>query len=340
MTRELLLLTLLFGGATACKRTAGGAARTTAAAAAVAPANARAGTSTRPPLVYIDGEARASFTYNELPSTVRLVADASAPRALLCDYFRELGADCAAIRWARFYSGSRVTIVSGAELRAVAHRLTFRFRHDLAGRPALDRDSASTLPRLAATDEISDVALCLEAHPPQAGATPRGLVGATREDDGAPPAVCSGRHDVAARGVRLDVDGRLMAPLVYPALAGKVEPVREPAAGAQARYRLVDVLAARALPIEHIRGIDLLVDDERVVRLSADELVGGVELTASTQRPDEMMFFFGDRSVTAVAVLLWSTGDPPARPMRLVGSRTVAAGGSLHAALLQPERAR
>src|SRR5262245_27466582 len=103
MTRRVLALALLVAGVPACKRHEAnkGTAPAAAAPAAVAQAQVGGGNGgggnggrTHDPNVYVDGEIRGSFTYNELPATVKILerrsGDDVTHRFLACDYFRAL----------------------------------------------------------------------------------------------------------------------------------------------------------------------------------------------------------------------------------------------------------
>jgi hypothetical protein len=320
---------LLFAAAAAftiatagCKRSADApSAAATAAAAAATGGNgataggetrrpgqgaAEAGLDARAPLIYVDGEPRAAFAYNELPSTLKLGAD---HRALVCDYFRVIGADCGTIRQVDFHVAGRVVTVPGSELRR-AGKLRFHFAGDLSGKPRLEGKLAP--------GDLDDVLIWSHATPSR-----------ILRDDG-------------RRGVRVNVDGRLAAKIKRNLLEGNVDPVAEPLPGQAARYRLVDFLASRSLDIERIRGIDLVVRDERVVRLTPEEVAGGVEFMAPDKGHGEMTFVFGSRTVSALAVDVWAESDPPARLMRTLALGDAAAdrGRGLHAALGQAQERR
>jgi hypothetical protein len=127
--------------------------------------------------------------------------------------------------------------------------------------------------------------------------------------------------------VRVNIDGRFRARLKRNLLEGNVTPVNRDRPGEPARYRLSDFLAAQKIKLDKIRGIDLLVRDERVVRVAGAD-AADVQLTAVKQHHGEMMFYFGQHYVPALAVDVWSESDPPARPMRTVtlGSATADRG--------------
>jgi len=294
MSRRSLTIVLALTAAAGCKRAEPVAP---APAAAAAPADVRtvgkgtqeAGLEVHVPIVYIDGEPTAAFAYNELPATLPLDAQ---HRGKLCDYFKVLGADCAKVQRVDFHVGTDTLFVAGAELRK-QRRVTFHFSDGLAGRPRLD----GTL----APGDLGDIVVWVKDQP-----------GGMLKDDG-------------RRGVRVNVDGRLVAKIKRNLLEGNVEPVVEPKPGEVARYRLRDFLASRSVTIARLRGVDLITRDEHVVRLSAEELANDIEFMAPDKGHGEMKFLVGGRAVAALAVDVWAVDAPPARPM--------LKAGELHASL-------
>ena len=298
MSARSLAILLTLTAAAGCKRAAEPAAPPAVAAPVAAAASnlrtvgkgaAEAGLQVHVPLVYVDGEPRAAFAYNELPAKLALDAQ---HRGKLCDYFKLLGAECTRVQRVDFHVGTDTLFVSGADLRK-AHNLTFHFTDGLSGRPHLD----GTL----APGPLADVMVWVKDHP-----------GGMLRDDG-------------RRGVRINVDGRLVAKIKRNLLEGNVEPVVEPRPGEVPRYRLRDFLASRSVTVDHIRGIDLVTRDEHVVRVAADELTAGLEFMAPDKGHGEMTFLVGGHAVPALAVDVWAESAPPIRPMRQ--------GGELHAAL-------
>lgn len=308
MSRSTVALLVAFA-AVGCTRTAPqpGANAAAAAAAQGAPGvgagnpsevrtpgkgASEAGLEARIPLVYVDGEPRGALAYNELPAALPLDGQ---HRARLCDYFKLLGADCAKVQRVDFHVGDKTTFVSAAELKK-QRRATFHFTDGLAGKPAID---AAFL-----DGAVDDVMIWLDQ-------IPGGMV----RDDG-------------RRGVRVNVDGRLVAKIKRNLLEGNVEPVVEPRPGDVSRYRLRDFLASRSVALPRVRGIDLVTRDEKVVRVPADAVAAGVEFIAPDKGHGEMTFLFGGRAVKALAVDVWAESEPPTRPMR--------EAGELHASLGAP----
>jgi hypothetical protein len=304
MLRNTLTIVAVLAAAAGCKRRAepAPAAAVVASNAAAQPAAAssavrsvgkgaaEAGLELHVPLVYVDGEPRAAFAYNELPSTLALDAQ---HRGKLCDYFKLLGADCAKVQRVDFHVGTDTVFVSGADLRK-QRRVTFHFTDGLGGRPRLD----GTL----APGDLADVVVWVSAPP-----------GSMLRDDG-------------RRGVRINIDGRLVAKIKRNLLEGNVEPVVEPRPGDVPRYRLLDFLASRSVTVAHIRGIDLVTRDERVVRVGADELALGIEFIAPDKGHGEMTFLVAGRAVPALAVDVWAESDPPRRAVRQAGELHASLG--------------
>jgi hypothetical protein len=241
---------------------------------------AEAGFEGRVPLVYVDGEPRGAIAYNELPAALALDAE---HRARLCDYFKLLGADCAKVQRVDFHAGEKTTFVSAADLKK-QRRATFHFADGLGGRPVVDG-------ALVPGGNVDDVMVWLDQIP-----------GGMLRDDG-------------RRGVRINVDGRLVAKIKRNLLEGNVEPVVEPRPGDVSRYRLRDFLASRSVTVAEVRGIDLITRDEKVVRVPAADVEAGLQFMAPDKGHGEMTFLFGGRAVKALAVDVWAESAPPTRPM-------------------------
>jgi hypothetical protein len=293
MSRSLTILLALFAAA-GCKRQAPPAPAPVAAAPApgdvrsVGKGAAEAGLEVHVPLVYVDGEPKAALAYNELPANLALDAQ---HHARLCDYLKIYGADCSKVQRIDFHLAGDTLFVSGDDLRK-QRRVTFHFADGLSGRPRLD----GTL----APGDLGDIVVWVKEQP--------GML----KDDG-------------RRGVRVNVDGRLVAKIKRNLLEGNVEPVVEPKPGEVARYRLRDFLASRSVTVAHIRGVDLVTRDEHVVRVSPEELAAGIEFMAPDKGHGEMKFLLAGRTVAALAVDVWADSAPPTRPM--------LKAGELHAAL-------
>ena len=300
MSRRSLPLLAALAAAAGCQHKAPSAPAATAAATApAAPGDVRtvgkgaaeAGLEVHVPLVYVDGEPRGVLAYNELPSTLSLDAQ---HRARLCDYLKVLGTECAKVQRIDFHVPGDTVFVAGADLRK-QRNATFHFTDGLGGRPRLD---GTLLPAV----DLTDVVVWAKAPP-----------GSMLRDDG-------------RRGVRVNIDGHLVAKIKRNLLEGNVEPVVEPRPGEVPRYRLRDFLASRSVAIKQIRGIDLVTRDEHVVRVSADDLAAGVEFIAPDKGHGEMTFLVGARAVPALAVDVWADTPPPARPMRQAGELHAALG--------------
>jgi hypothetical protein len=220
--------------------------------------------------------------------------------------------------------------LTGAELRRFARTLTFSFRDDLAGAPRLDWSSAPKLASRERPDEVTDLALYVDMPLPRWDGARAAFV----DEDGKAFIGIPYNHDDGRRGVRVNVDGVMAARIKRNLLEGNVNPVTPPKPGESARYRLTDFLAARNVALPEVRGVDLLLRDERVVRLSAAEVQAGVEFTALKQHHGEMIFHVAGRDVPALAVDVWAKTDPPSRPLRsasALGAVTADGGGQLHA---------
>lgn len=283
----------------------------------------------RDPIIYVDGEPRASFTYSEMPSAVKVIdkgeyedTGVMSHHMLACDYFHALGVDCAKIKTTHWYAGrGRIAIISGDELRRFRKTLYINFTKDLAGKPRVEWAGASKLHTNDKPDLVADVAIYVAKKPPAWSQELNTLV----DDKGQPIEGIPYSRDDGKRGVRIDVDGRLVAKIKRNLLEGNVEPIAGGAPNEAPRYRALDFLASRGVKLDQIRGIDLLVREERVIRLSAEEVAGGLTFSAAKQRHGEMMFYFGKHYVPVMAVMFWSATPPPSRPLRTLTLRAATA---------------
>jgi hypothetical protein len=279
------------------------------------------------PIVYVDGEPRASFTYNEMPSQVQVLEhsydddESFTHRMLVCDYFHWLGADCSTLKSVQWYQGrGRVAIMRGDELRRYAKRLYFNFTKDLAGKPRVEWHGAPGMIISERPDLVASVALYVNKAPPTWSDEEWALV----DDKGVPFESIPYAKEDGKRGVRVNVDGRFKARLKRNLLEGNVTPINSDKRDEPARYRLTDFLAAQKIKLDQVRGVDLVVRQERVVRVASAD-AADVQFTAVKQHHGEMMFYFGEHYVPALAVDVWSESDPPTRPMRTVTLGSAAA---------------
>jgi hypothetical protein len=255
-----------------------------------------------------------------MPASVKVLThsydddDGLSHRMLVCDYFHAIGADCSTIKSTQWYQGrGRVAIISGDELRRFAQRLYFNFTKDLAGKPRVEWHGAEGMVINDRPDLVANVAIYVNRKPPVWDEQAYALV----DDKGVPFAGIPYAHEDGKRGVRVNVDGRFKARIKRNLLEGNVTPVNADQPDEPARYRLLDFLAAQKVPLQKVRGVDLVVREERVVRVAAAD-AAAVQFSAVKQHHGEMMFYFGAHYVPALAVNVWCESDPPARPMRTV----------------------
>jgi hypothetical protein len=274
----------------------------------------------RDPMIYVDGEPRASFTYNEMPAEVKVLEhhydaeDGITHRMLVCDYFHALGADCNKIKETHWYQGrGRVAIISGEELRRFQKRLFMNFTKDLSGKPRVEWHGAPGLSINERPDLVANVAIYIAKKPPVWSDEQWALV----DDRGVAYEGMPYAHEDGRRGVRVNVDGIFKARLKRNLVEGNLTPVNADAPNETPRYRLLDFLAAQKVALNKVRGVDLVVREERVVRVPAAE-AAAVQFTALKQQHGEMMFYFGEHYVPALAVDVWARSNPPTRPMRTV----------------------
>jgi hypothetical protein len=268
------------------------------------------------PTVYVDGVPIIAFTYNEMPPGVKVGYREWEPgepfaHVLVCDYLQNLGVDCAEVLETHWYAGrDRIAVISGDELRRNRRRLYFNFTRELFGKPRIE-----WTPGLRVSDHVdvaSDLAVYVHKKPPRWSRDYWALLDDRGNAiDGIPYSTPGVRG-----GVRVNLDGRLVARIKRNLLEGNVTPVRPPQGDEEARYSISAILDSQRIHIKSFRGIDLVTADERVVRLAPAELRAGVELSAERQRHGEVTVYFGGHSVAAVAINVYARLAPPERPMR------------------------
>ena len=296
------------------------------------------------PMVYVDGEPRASFTYNEMPSGVKVYErryddDGLTHRMLICDYFHHLGVDCATIKSTHWYQNkNRIAIISGNELRRFKKSLYFNFTKDLAGKPRVEWQSTTGLHTTDRPDLVADLAIYVKKKPPRFSQE----LWAAVDDKGVPFVGMPYAHQDGKRGVRVNVDGIFKARIKRNLLEGNVTAINADKPNEPPRYRLVDFLASQGVKVDKVRGIDLVVREERVLHVDADAVAEGVTFTAAKQHHGEMMFYFGKHYMPAVAVDIWSASEPPTRIMRTLtlGAATADRGGNSQGSLPQVQGRR
>jgi hypothetical protein len=269
-----------------------------------------------PATVFVDGVARVACTYNEMPSSVQVEKYQWEPgdwshRVRLADYLKSLGINLAKVQAVHFYGGrDHVVMVSGEELRKHHKDLYFAFTRDMFGKPTLlVRGGAYRLPDI--LDIVTDIAVYVDKEPPHFDKQLDAYVlGKDEVVDGVPYV----QEKMPRRAVRVNVDSRLIAHIKRNLLEGNVTPVNDPKTG-DARYRLNDVLAFNKVAGK-VRAIDLVTKDERVVRLTADEVKRGVEFVAPHHAGGEIDVFYGNHQVRVSVVNVYVNEDAPAREMR------------------------
>lgn len=271
------------------------------------------------PMIYVDGEVRASFAYNEMPAPVKVYErhyddDGVTHRMLMCDYFHWLGADCSTIKETHWYQGKgRIAIITGKELRRFKDTLYINFTKEFSGKPRVEWQSTTGLHTNERPDLVADLAIYVDKKAPKWSDKYWALV----DDKGYPIDGIPYAHADGKRGVRVNLDGILKARIKRNLLDGNVTAVNADKPNEDPRYRLLDFLASQNVKVDGVRGIDLVVRQERVVRVPAAE-AAKIEFVAARQHHGEMMFYFGQHYVPALAVDIWSSSEPPARPMRTV----------------------
>src|SRR5262249_13355854 len=109
-------------------------------------------------------------------------------------------------------------------------------------------------------------------------------------------------------------------------------------AGTLPRYKLSELLASKQQPASGFRGIDLITQDERIVRLSVDE-AKDLEFSLKRHGGGVASIVVGTQSheVEAKALNVYVKTAVPTRPMRTftVGWKARKGGGDSHS---RPEK--
>jgi hypothetical protein len=269
-----------------------------------------------PATVFVDGVARVACTYNEMPPSVKSEKYQWEPgywthRVHLAEYLKSLGVNLAKVQAVHFYGGrEHVVMVGGDELRKHQKDFYFAFTRDLFGKPTLLVRGGAYRPH-DVLDIVTDIAVYVDKEPPRfSHELDAYVIGEDEVVEGVPYV----QEKMPRRAVRVNVDGRLVAHIKRNLLEGNVTPVNDPKTG-DARYRLNDVLAFNKIAGK-VHAIDLVTKEERVVRLTADEVKGGVEFVAPHHAGGEIDVFYGTHQVRVSVVNVYVHEDAPAREMR------------------------
>ena len=269
--------------------------------------------------VYVDGQPRVAFTYNEMPPGVRPIRyqwdkGQYTTHFLICDYFKTLGVDCNDIQATHWYGGrDRVVVISGKDLRKYRNKFYFNFSRELFGKPRVEwRNGVHTNDTV---DIVTDLAIYVHKKPPRWDREQWALL----DDNGKPipENIPYSTGELNRRAVRINLDGRLVAQLKRNLLDGNLTPVNA-GKSEDPRYRLEDFLKANKIPTASFRGVDLVTRDERVIRLGKEDYQGGVEFSAPRHSHGEVVVYAGGHALRASVINLYERLDPPTRQMRTV----------------------
>jgi hypothetical protein len=273
--------------------------------------------------VYVDGVPRIAFTYNEMPSSVKVTEfDWSgehdlAHHMLIADYLRSLGVDINKVKETHWYGGrDRVVVITGDELRKNQKHLYFNFSRDFLGKPRVEwRNGVKTNDMV---DIITDLAVYVDKKPPRWDRDLWSLI----DDNGDPidERIPYCKEEMPRRSVRVNVDGRFIAFMKRNLLEGNLHPLNGDAegnvpAGQLPRYALSELLASKKVEAPKLRGVDLITRDERIVRLSSEES-SKIEFSLQRHGGGVAEIFFSNQMVEAKALNIYVKDAPAVRPMR------------------------
>jgi hypothetical protein len=202
--------------------------------------------------------------YMELPPTLKPVAQpalgGTVDRYLLADYLKVEGIDLAKVRAVHFYGGTRVSPLTGDDVRAHAKELSFEFGGGDRGKPRVHYCADIRPP--SRIDMISAMVVYVDKEPPTFHPDPRG--GFVAFADGVPIEGIPYAPREQSKGTRVYVDG---------ALAGVVKRRQLPdslvvgRADKDTQFSLSAYLSSIGVDVTKPRAVDLISGDDLVGRL-------------------------------------------------------------------------
>jgi hypothetical protein len=294
--------------------------------------------------VYVDGVPRVAFTYNEMPSSVKVseydwsLEGDMAHHMLVADYLQSLGLDLNKIKETHWYGGrSRVVVITGEQIRKLKSKLFFNFTRDLFGKPRAEwrRD----LDVNDHVDVVTDLAVYVDKKPPHWDKEQWSLV----DDNGEPieTTIPYCQEEMPRRSVRVNVDGRFVAFMKRNLLEGNLHPVNgdkdgNVPAGVLPRYKLNELLASKGQPSSGFKTVDLITFEERVLRVPAAD-AKDIEFSLKRHGGGVAEIFWAGHSIEVKAVSVFVKSPAPVRPMRTVtlGLNARNGGGDSHS---KPEK--
>lgn len=248
--------------------------------------------------VRLDGREIAVLRYGELPPNLAMVTapDHEVARYFrVADYVKALGVPLAEVRAVHFLGNrGRVASIEGAELREKAAALVFDFTRTTEGAPAVMWDTRG-LRNPKRIDFIRGVEIFVAKQPRAINLD----VGCYESQ---PP--CSEEAiDEPSHGVRVYLDGRIAATVKR--------------RDASSMTTLADALVAQQIPIESIRGVEIISSDavvERAEGVALSTLLRAISLESSPRDHGRVLAHTGRSKYVIEAILLYRRGALPERP--------------------------
>ena len=270
--------------------------------------------------IYVDGEPRVAFSYNELPASVKWSEfdwsgeGDKARHALIADLIKAVGVDLKDVKATHWYGGrDRIAIISGDDLRKHHRSFYFDFTRDTFGKPRVEWRAAMHTQDM--VDIVTDLCIYVHKQPP----TWDREDGIALDSKGQPiEGIPYSKEEMPRRSVRVNVDGRLTTFIKRNLLEGNVQPI-DPKAKVE-RFRLNEVLASKQVNAAEVHGLELITRDERVVRLSPEEVKAGVEFEMVRHAGGVIEAYFGTAGqthhVSTKAINVYVKSAQPNREMR------------------------
>jgi hypothetical protein len=294
--------------------------------------------------VYVDGQPTAILRAPELPAglVTRPIPRKFGPpaeRYLVSEYLAAIKVDLKKVRALHVYGGSRVVAISGDEVRAHAGRLAFDFT--MRDRGKVNMSFPPGIKVNTTVDLVTNFAVYVDKEPPSL------IVG----DSGAYLAFADGKkiegipyaEREQLKGTRVYVDGALVSTMKRRTLPASI--VLDGKAGDQnAVYSLSGFLSTTntSASVNNVKAVDLLSDDDLVVRFDAAEWMRvqkSMTFTLPQRSRGQLTIEIpgaGGRKARISAVQIFSRVEPPKRwlaPTDVVAladdaKKTTEAGGS------------
>jgi hypothetical protein len=222
--------------------------------------------------VYIDGRRVGVIRPLEVPAKLKprmmkRPGHAPVPRFSIAEYIEAAGGDLAKVREVHLYGGrTRISVVSGDELRKHRENLFFSFTGGSRGKPRIGWPENGIETHGGSIDIVVAVAVYIEKEPPVLDEKE----GVLRFSDGKAIEGIPYAPNEELKGTRFYVDGALAGWMKRKTLPNSVlVPGADITSG---RFSLGAFVASLGVDLKKVRAIELLQEDDAVARLDGSAL--------------------------------------------------------------------